>query len=101
MKTADTMFLKKHMSKHMSIFTLSFIVIYQVIIFVDNARIKMFQRTYKYYLNSFGVKQIMTGDAVNEEKMISMGKDMEKYLEKFIAERGGDDFSMEWMKEQW
>jgi hypothetical protein len=93
MKPAD-------IKKHVSIFSLTFIVVYQVIVFVD-ARIKMFQRTYKYYLNSFGVKQIMTGDAVNEEKMIAMEKDMEKYLEKFIAGRSGDDFSMEWMKEQW
>jgi hypothetical protein len=61
----------------------------------------MFQKTYKYYLNSFGVKQTMTGDAVNGQKMISMEKIMEEYLEKFIAERSGDDFSMEWVKEQW
>ena len=57
----------------------------------------MFQKTYKYYLNSFGVKQTMTGDAANgQDKLISMEKYMEEYLEKFIAER-----SMEWMKEQW
>ena len=88
MKTADLMFLKKHIS----IFSLSFIVVYQLILFGD-----MFQKTYKYYLNSFGVKQTMTGDAVNGQKMISMEKYMEEYLEKFC----GDDFSMEWMKEQW
>lgn len=97
MKTADIMFLKKHIS----IFSLSFIIIYQLIIFVDNTRIQMFQKTYKYYLKSFGVKQTMTGDAVNEEKMISMEKLMEEYLEKFIAGRSGDDLEMEWMKEQW
>ena len=92
MKTADIMFLKKHIS----IFSLSFIVVYQLIL-----KIHMFQKTYKYYLNSFGVKQTMTGDAVNGQKMISMEKIMEEYLEKFIAERSGDDFSMEWVKEQW
>lgn len=94
MKTADIML-------HISIFSLSFIVVYQLILFGDNTRIHMFQKTYKYYLNSFGVKQTMTGDAVNGQKMISMEKYMEEYLEKFIAGRSGDDFSMEWMKEQW
>jgi len=96
MKTADIMLLKKHIS----IFSLSFIVVYQFILFGDT-RIHMFQKTYKYYLNSFGVKQTMTGDAVNGQKMISMEKIMEEYLEKFIAGHSGDDFSMEWVKEQW
>ena len=96
MKTDDIMFLK-----NISMFSLLFIVVYQLILFGDNTRIHMFQKTYKYYLNSFGVKQTMTGDAVNGQKMISMEKYMEEYLEKFIAGRSGDDFSMEWMKEQW
>jgi hypothetical protein len=38
---------------------------------------------------------------VNGQKMISMEKIMEEYLEKFIAGHSGDDFSMEWVKEQW
>ena len=87
---------KTFLKKHISIFSLSFIIVYKLILFGDNTRIQMFQKTYKYYLNSFGVKQTMTGDAVNgQDKLISMEKYMEEYLEKFIAGR------MEWMKEQW
>jgi len=107
--------------KHISLFTLSLIIVHRVILLVakgtpiasktcvetdDNmffctddpkeARRKA-KRTHRYYLNNFGVKQTMGGSVEDMENMRILKRDMIAYLKKFIEERGTAE---EWLKEQ-
>lgn len=63
-----------------------------------DAPVKKLKKTYKYYLDNFGVAQTMSANADEEEMMTIIARNMKEYLKKFIEERGNGE---EWLKEKW
>ena len=106
--------------KHVGVFALSLLIIHQIMLLaakgtpiasktcvetedkeffctnnIQEARQRA-KKTHRYYLNNFGEKQIIVGNANDVENMKILESDMETYLKKFIEERDGE----EWLKEQ-
>lgn len=104
--------------KHISLFTLSLIIVHRVILLVgkgtpiasktcvetedntffctDNPQ-EARQKAKKTHSNNFGVRQTIAGNAEDMENMRIMEMDMIAYLQKFIEKRGDGE---EWMMEQ-